>query len=379
MRILHTSDWHLGRQFHGVSLLEDQRHILGQVIAAIREHAVDVLVIAGDIYDRAVPPTEAIALLDDFIHEVVDGCGVPVILIAGNHDGPVRLALAARQLARARVHVAGPLMASPEPVVLHDAHGPVAFYAIPYADPPEVRDLLREEIPGHPEAMYALTNRAREHNDAGRRAVLIAHCFVDGYTGSESERPLSVGGVATVPADCFDGFHYVALGHLHEPQSRGAPHVRYSGSPLPYAFSEKSDKSLTLVDMDADGACSVSTIALVPRRQFRTVSGTLDEILRAAAEDPRRDDYILVSLQQTDAILDLMEKLRAVYPNTLRVQRPDWMASDTRTTPTADPLKRGEMAMFGDFFRDMTGIDMDERQSGVIADIVTALHRGGAV
>ncbi len=375
--MLHTSDWHLGRQFHNVSLLEDQRHVLEQIIAIVRERAVEVVLVAGDIYDRSVPPAEAVQLLDEVVHRLSAECGVPLILIAGNHDGAERLGFGARQLARAGVHISGPLGPEPAPVILQDAHGPVAFYPLPYAEPATVRSELGLEVQGHEQAMRALTARFRAHNGDSRRSVLIAHCFLDGFAACESERPLSIGGVETVPADCFAGFDYVALGHLHGPQARGAQHLRYSGSILKYSFSEENQrKSVTLVDMDAHGACTVEQVALCPRHDLRVLEGALEALLEQGRRDPAAADYLLVRLQDRHAILDPMGKLRTVYPNVLHLERPALAQAGERRAPDRERLREGELPMFRDFFRQMSGEALDDAGEAVVAALLERLHRG---
>uniref|UniRef100_UPI003D8128CD metallophosphoesterase family protein n=1 Tax=Trichloromonas sp. TaxID=3069249 RepID=UPI003D8128CD len=232
MRILHTSDWHLGRQFHNISLLDDQRLALEQIIDIVRERKVDVVVVAGDIYDRSVPPATAVELLDDCVHRICNELQVPLILLAGNHDGPQRLGFASRQLAGAGLHVAGPLWSVPQPIVLKGDTGEVAFYPIPYADPATVRHVLDVEVSSHDEAMAYLLEQIKQDNGPTRPCVVIAHCYLAGGEVSESERPLSIGGADQVSPDYFKDFSYAALGHLHGPQFRGAQHIRYSGSPL---------------------------------------------------------------------------------------------------------------------------------------------------
>ena len=377
MRILHTSDWHLGRRFHHVSLLDDQRHVLEQIVAIVRERAVEVVLVAGDIYDRSVPPAEAVQLLDEVVHRLSAECGVALILIAGNHDGAERLGFGARQLARAGVHIRGPLEPEPEPVILQDAHGPVAFYPLPYAEPATVRSELGLEVQGHEQAMRALTARIRAHNGDSRRSVLIAHCFVDGFAVCESERPLSIGGVETVPADCLEGFDYVALGHLHGPQARGAKHLRYSGSILKYSFSEDNQrKSVTLVDLDAQGACTIEQVPLRPRRDLRVLEGTLEDLLEQGRRDPAAQDYLLVRLQDRHAILDPMGKLRTVYPNVLHLERPALAQAGERRAPDRERLREGELPMFRDFFRQMSGEALDEAGEAAVAALLERLRRG---
>ncbi len=378
MRFLHTSDWHIGRQFHNVSLLDDQRHALEQIIRLVGERQVDAVIVAGDIYDRSVPAAPAVALLDETVNRICNELQVPMILIAGNHDGPERLAFGARQLSGAGLHVVGPLWQRPRPVVLKGRHGEVVFYPVPYADPATVRNLHELEVASHNEAMAHLLALVRQDNLPGRPSVVIAHCFLAGGEVSESERPLSIGGADQVSPEHFKDFSYAALGHLHGPQYRGAEHIRYSGSPLKYSFSEERQrKAVTLVELDASGKASIEQIPLQPLRDMRVIEGALDELLARGKNDPHREDYLLVRLSDTHAILDVMNKLREVYPNVLHLERPGLMSRSERMELNRERLKRGELAMFEDFFSQVTGETLSPEQERVVVKTLETLIREG--
>src|SRR5688572_12895100 len=258
MRFLHTADWHLGRLFHGASLVNDQAHLLDQLVEIAREAKPDVVLIAGDIYDRAVPPPEAVQVLDDVLSRLVIDLKLPVVLIAGNHDSPGRLHFGSRLLAERRLYVTGHLPPRCEALVLRDAHGPVHVYAVPYAEPSTVRQCLEcPDVTDHNAAMQAVLDRIRENHPAVERSIVVAHAFVAGGRECESERPLSVGGAGTVDAGAFAGFHYTALGHLHSPQVLAGCNARYSGSLMSYSFDESGQsKGLYVVEMDGAGACT---------------------------------------------------------------------------------------------------------------------------
>lgn len=372
MRILHTSDWHLGRQFHNVSLLEDQRHVLAQIIEIVRDHQVDVVVVAGDIYDRSVPPAAAVELLDETVNQICNQLQVPMIMIAGNHDGAERLSFGARQLASGRLHVFGPLWTQPQSLIIND----VAFYPIPYCDPPTVRSLFAIDVTTHDQALAHLLQLVKDDNKPQRPSVPIAHCFLAGGEVSESERPLSLGGADQVSAEHFKGFSYVALGHLHGPQYKGAKQIRYSGSPLKYSFSEqRQKKSVTLIELATSGQASIETLPLKPIRDMRILEGSLEQLLLAGKTDPHADDYLLVRLTDSHAILDLMSKLRQVYPNVLHIERLGLMARNEKVEANLERLKRGEQAMFSDFFHQVTGDDLSESQAEIIADSLVRLQR----
>ncbi|WP_260293176.1 exonuclease SbcCD subunit D [Sedimenticola hydrogenitrophicus] len=377
MRLLHTADWHIGRQFHNLSLLEDQRHVLGQITDLIESRQVDVLLVAGDIYDRSVPPAAAVALLDEVLNRICLDLGVPVIMIAGNHDGPERLAFGARHLSRAGLHIVTHLSPEPEPILLGKPGREVAFYALPYADPASVRQLFDNDVASHDEAMAFLTRRILEHHAGRGPCVLLSHCFLAGGEVSESERPLSIGGAEWVSADHFKGFDYVALGHLHGRQCRGAEHIRYAGSILKYSFSEtRHHKSVTLVDLDDAGASHIEQVELQPLHDMRILEGELDPLLAQGRDDPQRDDYLLVRLNDRHAILDIMGKLRTVYPNVLHLERPGLMVGGAQRSLQRDQLKRGELAMFRDFYRQVRGEELSAEQQSLISGLLEQIHRG---
>lgn len=351
--------------------------MLDQLVEIAKDLRPDVVIVAGDIYDRAVPPQEAVSLLDDVLSRLVAQAGMKVVLIAGNHDSPQRLGFGAQLLARSNLHMFGPLLPEYHPVVLEDAHGPVNIYAIPFAEPPVVREKLGgNDIRDHNSALGQILQQIRAKHPAGRRSILVAHAAVLGGKTSESERPLSIGGSETVEPALFEGFNYVALGHLHQPQSPGHDHIHYSGSILKYSFSEAShEKSVKVVEMDATGRCSIERIPLAPRRDVRRIEGTLKEILEKARCDKNREDYIMAAILDQQPVLDAMGKLREVYPNTLHIERP-WVAPgavDARAS--ADHLRLSEAEMFSSFFSQVTGDEMTEPEKGALAEVIEALRR----
>ncbi len=378
MRILHTADWHIGRQFHNLSLLEEQRHVLQQIIGLIEARRVDVVLVAGDVYDRSVPPAAAVALLDEVLSRICLELGVPVIMIAGNHDGPERLAFGARHLSQAGLHIVGHLTPEPEPILLGKPGHEVAFYAIPYADPASVRQLFDNEVSSHDEAMAFLTGRILEHNAGRSPCVLLSHCFLAGGDVSESERPLSIGGAEWVSPEHFKPFDYVALGHLHGRQFCAAEHIRYAGSILKYSFSEtRHHKSVTLVDLDDTGVTQIEQVELKPLHDMRILEGELDALLAKGRDDPHREDYLLVRLSDSHAILDIMGKLRTVYPNVLHLERPGLMVSGEQRSVQRDQLKRGELALFRDFYQQVRGEPLSAEQQALVVDLLEQIHKDG--
>jgi len=374
MRFIHTADWHIGRLFHNLSLLDDQAHVLEQLFEILSDTRADALVVAGDVYDRAVPPADAVRLLDEVIARITRDCGVPVIMIAGNHDSPERLGFGSGLLAEQGFHVRGPLESGLSPVVLGDTWGEVNFYPIPYAEPAVVRSRLGEgEVHNHDAAMAALVGRIQGENFAGRN-VAIAHSFLTGGESSDSERPLTVGGAGNVSVDRFSGFDYVALGHLHRPQEV-SDGMRYSGSLLKYSFSEvEHEKSVTLVELDAVGHCKTELFPLTPRRDMRIIEGAFETLLQGPGAGESREDYLLVRLSDKKAILDPMGRLRAVYPNVLHLERPGLLESGELEAMGQQQLRQSECQLFGNFFEQMTGDSPSDEQERVFAEVVDSLH-----
>jgi len=377
MRILHTSDWHLGRIFHGVHLTSDQAHVLDQFVRLAVEEKPDVVLIAGDVYDRSVPPVEAVKLLDETLSRILLEANVPVVLIAGNHDSPERLAFGAGLLARQGLHIAGRPEDGLAPLVIHDSHGPVYFCPLPYAEPAVVRErLAAPDAADHNRAMFSLVKHVTASIPRGVRTIALAHAFVAGGAGSESERPLSVGGSGTVDASCFQPFQYAAMGHLHQSQNTGGGNIHYAGSLLKYSFTEADhQKSVTLADMDGAGGITMKNIPLSPRRDVRRLEGFISEILAGPRDGENREDYIMVTLKDYGAILDAAGKLREVYPNVLHIERPYLSGGGDVRGPGGDHRRLSEIDLFSSFFEQVTGVPLSDGQALVFNETVEALNR----
>lgn len=374
MKFLHTADWHLGRLFHGVHLTQDQEYVLEQVVQLVKEAKPDALLVCGDVYDRAVPPPEAVSLLDDVLSRIVLGCRVPVLLIAGNHDSPDRLEFGSELLAAQGLHVVG-WPGQPVPVVLGDEDGPVYFCPLPYAEPGVARERLRDDsVCDHEQALAGLALRARQRVPAGARSIALAHAFVAGGLCSDSERPLSVGGTGSVRPDIFSGFDYVALGHLHRPQRAGDERLHYAGSLLKYSFSEIGQpKSLSLVELLPGGGFALERIPLHPRRDLRRLEGHLDDILagRVPAGDP--EDYLVVSLLDRTPLLDAMERLRQRFPNVLHLERPGLLQAGELSGRDGDHRVAAPEDLFAAFFSQVTGEALCEAEAAAFSEVVGTL------
>lgn len=376
MKFLHTSDWHLGRQFHNVSLLEDQRYVLKQLIDYLKNNAVDAVIVAGDVYDRSVPPTLAIELLDEVVSSICTDLNIPMIMIPGNHDGARRLGFAAKQMKGAGLHIISDFEQMMTPVVLKsDQAGDVAFYGMPYNDPEQVRHHYQNSVTTHDEAHQFLCECIKAQRDTSQRHVLISHCFVDGAMESDSERPLSIGGSDRVNHEHFADFDYVALGHLHQPQKKGEEHIRYSGSLMKYSFSEQHQKKgMTLVELNDAGFVAAEHIPLSAPHDMRIIEGELDQLLEQGKTDPSTHDYLLVRLHDKHAILDPMEKLRKVYPNVLHLEKPGMLIGVDQEMGRAR-LARGELDMFRDFFLEAKQEPLSEQQESAMAEVIQSLKQ----
>ncbi|MGS0686719.1 exonuclease SbcCD subunit D [Nakamurella sp. GG22] len=351
MRLLHTSDWHLGRTFHGQSLLADQEAVLGAVADLVAEHGVDVVLISGDIYDRAVPSPEAVQCATRILARI-RRAGSTIVAISGNHDSAPRLGAFADFLASGGLHLRTAASAVGAPVELDDGHGPVAVYPVPYLEPDLARGLWELPSPaGHQHVLAAALGEVRAdlaRRPAGTRSIVLAHAFVTGAVAGGSERSIAVGGVESVSAELFEGFDYVALGHLHGAQ-QVTERIRYSGSPLPYAFTEAGHhKCVWLVDLGADGAVDVRRLELPVIRGLATVRGRLADILDGHAD--LVDHYLSVELTDPVRPLEPMRRLRERFPHVMVTQ---WLpeptggsADGTRRPPTGH---RADAVLVTDF------------------------------
>jgi len=333
MRLLHTSDWHLGRSLHRADLRAAQSAFLDHLVEVARAERVDAVLVAGDVYDRAVPPVDAVELCEDALLRLHD-TGASIVLISGNHDSARRLGFGGGLLEKAGVHLRTRLGTLDRPVVLGDADGPAAVYGVPYLEPDAVRGELPPDLPrGHAGVLGHAVTRIRADADSRgiRRRVVMAHGWVTGGAASDSERDISVGGVGQVSAALFDGFGYVAMGHLHGQQTV-APHLRYSGSPLAYSFSEAAQrKGSWLVELDGAGTARAELVPAPVYRRLSVLRGRLEEVLGSAAYAGHEADFVSVTLTDPSRPEGAMDALRARFPHILVLAyEPDGVVPDER-------------------------------------------------
>ena len=386
MRIFHMGDWHIGKLVNGFYMTEDQEYILEELCKVIEEKNPDVLLIAGDLYDRSVPPVQAVELLNKYLRKIVKDLNTKIIAIAGNHDSNERIEFASSLLCDSGLYITGNLKRNIEKIVLEDEHGKINFYPIPYADVPVVRELFQDEnIKNYDLAMAKIMEEINKNFNSDERNIAIAHGYItkisddniEALEESESEKPLSIGGTDYIDYRHFEKFNYTALGHLHGPQKVGSEKIRYSGSLMNYSFSEiKQRKGVTIVDIDKNGEIVVDFVDLKPRRDFRIKKGTLEALLKDYKNE-NNEDYIKVILEDKGEILDPMAKLRAVYPNVMELAREEKLLKKSYNEVMAEEVKKkSKVDLFKSFFSDIVGEEVEDNEIEIMEKIINKAERG---
>ena len=371
MKFLHLADLHLGKRVNGFSMLEDQAHILRQILAILDDEQPDGVLIAGDVYDKSVPSVEAVGLLDGFLTEL-RARGVPVLLISGNHDSSERLAFGGRVMDSCGIHISPVYDGALAPVTLHDTFGPVHVWLLPFVKPAHVRRwFLDTDIESYTDAVAEAV--AHMDIDTAARNVLVTHQFVTGGTRSGSEE-LSVGGTDNVDSGVFAPFDYVALGHLHGAQHIGRETIRYAGSPLKYSFSEaRQHKSVTVVTLGEKGDVQVRTVALTPLRELREIRGSYDELTARSFYEHTtyRSDYLHLILTDEQDVFDAMSRLRTIYPYlmTLDYDNARTRAAGGMSVP-AETERRTPLELFEALYQRQNHRPMSEVQRAYIAQLM---------
>lgn len=397
MRILHTADWHLGRLFYNEHLTTDQAHVLEhQFFSVLKDENIDLVVLSGDVFDRSVPPIEAIELWDSVLHRLAFTEKIPMVVISGNHDSGPRLAMGRSAWETHGIYLLGQAHQGMNPILFQDGHGQLDVWALPYGEVRDMQSALNRQgvvnsdnssykgndeisVVGTAECALGVdTNKynwtiadAYEHwsyyakrCSKGHRSLCMAHAFVAGGAESESERPLLVGGSGQVPTTVFKDFTYTALGHLHRPQRIGVDHIRYSGSLLTYSFDEVGySKSFTIVDIDGKGATTISEIPIVGRRQFVSLTGYFDDLLADESLHTRHhNDYVEVRLLDTAPVVDGMRRLRKVFPYCMRLELVGRMEVVRDTTGAKRFKELNEKDLFAQFAKEARNEELSQEE-----------------
>lgn len=375
MKFIHTSDWHLGKLVHGIHMTDDQKHMLQQFVKLVEAEKPDAVIIAGDLYDRSVPPTAAVELLHDVFYKITTELDIPVLAIAGNHDSAERIHFGNQLFRRSNLFLEGKLTKNPASVQING----VNFYLLPYAEPATIRYLFDDQtINNHEEAMKRMVNLIEPSLSSAKANVLIGHAFVLGGLQSESERYLSVGGSEVVNGNVFAPFTYTALGHLHSPNAITHPTVKYSGSLMKYSFSEaKQNKSVSIVTIDENGGIEVAYKSLTPKFDMRILEGHLDELLDISFYQTQQvEDYLKISLLDEGALIDPIGKLRAVYPNVLHLERKieERDAKKNKTFQINTKNQKGILDLFEDFYQEMTTSTFSEEKQAILTTVIETVE-----
>ena len=378
MKLIHLSDLHLGKRVGEVSMLEDQAYILDRVLDIVDGAGPDALLIAGDVYDKSVPSAEAVTLFDDFLCRLARR-KLPVLVISGNHDSPERLAFGSRLMEGARVYLSPVYDGNVKPITLTDEHGPVDFWLLPFLKPAHLRRFYPEEhIDSYTDAVQ--TAIAHMDMDPSRRNVLLCHQFVTGAATCESEE-LTVGGTDNVDAAVFDGFDYVALGHLHGPQNVGSSRIRYCGTPLKYSFSEAGHyKSVTVVELGEKGDLTLHTVPLTPRHDMRVIQGTFAQLTAENSDAAgEREDYLHIILTDEEDVPEALGRLRLVYPNILKLSYDN---TRTRTSQSVDRAQRvaqkSPLELFEELYETQNNQPMSQEQRDFAQRLIEQLREEDA-
>ncbi len=372
MKLLHTADLHIGKKIFELSMIEDQKYILNQIFEIAVRERIDVLLIAGDVYDRSVPPTEAVSLLDDFLTRFIEA-EITVIMISGNHDSPERVSFAERILEKKGLYIAGNYCVPLKTVTLEDKYGPVTFVCMPFVKPAVTGNATCEQ------AVEQMLSTLPMTMDDNRRHVLLTHFFVTGEQGetpelSDSECDVNVGGLDNVSARLFQAFDYVALGHIHRPQHIGKGNVYYAGAPLKYSFSEAlNEKSVNLVELGQPGTVEVKRISLTPLREMRCIKGRLQDLMdRELLEilGDAREDYVQATLTDTEELIDPIGTLRSVYPNVLQILlEKNQVSADLEYESSIRRVKKSTAKLFGEFYEMLKGESLDEKRLAIVKEV----------
>ena len=370
MKLLHLSDLHLGKRVNEFSMLEDQEYILTKIINIIDEEKPEGILIAGDIYDKTIPSVEAVQLFDNFLTRIANR-DIKICVSSGNHDSAERIAFGAQLMNSRGVHMSPVFRGDIEPIVLSDEFGEANIYMLPFVKPAHVRHVFPDaSIESYDDAVKVVVSDM--NMDPSKRNVLVAHQFITGAERSESE-DISIGGLDNIDASAFFDFDYVALGHIHKPQTVGKENIRYCGTPLKYSFSEANHKkSVTVVELNEKGALCVRLLPLFPKRDMREIKGTYAEITaRDNYKDTDTNDYMHITLTDEDDIPDAIGKLRSIYPNIMKIDYDNNRTRSNQSVNGADRVdEKTPLELFEEFYLLQNNVEMNEEQRTFSAELI---------
>ena len=370
MKFLHLSDLHLGKRVNEFPMLADQKAILAQILKIADDERPNAVLIAGDVYDKSVPPVEAVELFDDFLVKLA-ARKLPVYVIGGNHDSPERLAFCNRLIDASGIHISPAYGGDVRPLSLADGYGKVNIYMLPFVKPANVRRYFPEEqIESYTDAVRVAISKMQVN--AAERNLLVTHQFVTGAARCDSEE-ISVGGADNVDLSVFDAFDYVALGHIHGAQNI-SPRVRYCGTPLKYSFSEaKQQKSVTVAELKEKGTLEIRTVPLTPERDMHEIRGTYEEIASKNFYENTtyRSDYMHVTLTDETDVPDAMAKLRVIYRNLMTLSYDNTRTrARTELGAAAETERKTPLELFAEFYEKQNGAPMDEEQRAFVRELI---------
>lgn len=382
MKLIHTADLHIGKMVNGFSMLKDQEYVLEQIVKIAMEEKADALIIAGDIYDRNIPPSEAVVVFDQFVSELIEE-GIPVLFVSGNHDSPERLSFARNILAQKNLHIGGIFDGRVECACFHDEYGEVIIHLVPFVKPPVVRHVLgNEKIISFEDSVRGMLDTI--DLDKKKRNILVTHYFITNMGAlpeiSDSETRISVGGTDNVDLSLFDGFDYVALGHIHGPQRIGRDTVRYAGSPLKYSFSEIfHKKSVTVIELNEKENVILRTRELNPLHDLRKVKGKLEDLISkevSSMADPM--DYLQVTLTNEEELIDPIGTLRSVYPNVMQLILEKNLRKKDAVSKKADHIKnKTTLELYKEFYESVTEREFDRQRKEIMISLIDEIKGDG--
>ena len=378
MKFIHLSDLHLGKRVNEYSMIEDQEYILKEIISIVDREKTDAVIIAGDVYDKPVPPSEAVMLFDSFLNQLANR-KIHTFIISGNHDSAERMSFGSRLILESGIHISRAYEGKIEPIILEDEYGKINIYMLPFIKPANIRRFTDEIVESYTDAVRAaITDMSI---DSDERNLLITHQFVTGSSRTDSEE-IAVGGTDNVDASVFLGFDYVALGHIHRPQSCTAEHIRYCGTPLKYSFSEAKDKkSVTVVEIKEKGSVDIKAVELAPIRDMIELRGRYDELMqRSFYEDTSyQEDYTHITLTDEEDVIDAIGRLRVVYHNLMKL---DYDNNRTRADALVEEIAEVEskspMVLFSDFYEMQNNSSLSSEQREFMQNLIEEVWEGKA-